>query len=569
MSKNNINTNNITTRQIDKYDGQRLYIKNEVIYELGNYLGGGAAGSVYQGIQIDKSNINLYNKEIAIKILSPLGYKTHPTNILTKCSIVYKGNSLTNEQINNKSNITVDNIYWLYNHSIKQVIAAYEDPLKDKQLRELPLSKCIEIWGYQPFGNNLNDNEIEKYNIRSNNVYVQGESITLPYIPCKYIKWLKNRDMICREMKNMLLIGGHPNIIDLYEVLELVQETKTTLFLILDYAAGGMLFERIKTNYNGISTEDFARKYFTQLLSGIEYCHGKGVAHRDLKPENLLLSDVSDSAILKIADFGFSTVIFSNETNIDESNKVKSIFKNEENTHDKQYNKKILNNNYDEDKDNDPPSLRRLRSVVGSPHYIAPEISSDDPSGYDGRKVDMWSAGVILYSLLTGALPFNNDIQYCNRFKRYKQWLNTDYQLLLKENKPIVLPTWFCPNNYSSLVNSLLVKLLHFDPLARLSATQAATHPWCLGHSAMSLYMLRESISEYDINLTRSNSLLLKSNSKRKDRKKSKSPEISNILQLDHIDDNEIIECNNKIKSTSPTNKKTSSLDFNNQSPKS
>eukprot|EP01035_Chromulina_nebulosa_P017694 gene17694-23284_t len=351
----------------------------------------------------------------------------------------------------------------------------------------------------------------------------------------------------------MLLIGGHPNVIDLYEVLELVQETKTTLFLILDYAAG----------------EDFARKYFTQLLSGVEYCHGKGVAHRDLKPENLLLSDVSDSAILKIADFGFSTVIFSNETTIDENNKVKSIPKNEEITNDKQNNKKITNNNYNEDKDNDPPSLRRLRSVVGSPHYIAPEISSDDPSGYDGRKVDMWSAGVILYSLLTGALPFNNDIQYCNRFKRYKQWLNTDYQVLLKENKPIVLPTWFCPNTYSPLVNSLLVKLLHFDPSARLSASQAAIHPWCLGRSAMSLYMLRESISEYDINTMRTNSLLLRSNSKRKDRKKSKSPENSNTLKLDHIDDNEFIECNDKIKSLSPTNRKTSSQDLSVQSSKS
>lgn len=135
---------------------------------------------------------------------------------------------------------------------------------------------------------------------------------------------------ICVEV---ITLGGHENIIDLHEVLELIQDSKTTLFLVMDLASGGMLFERMKINtWNGMSiivrqyhpylivftlgsynnniTEEFAKKYFNQLLSGLEYCHEKGVVHRDLKPENLLLSDTSESAILKIADFGFSAIIY-------------------------------------------------------------------------------------------------------------------------------------------------------------------------------------------------------------------------------------------------------------------
>lgn len=91
-----------------------------------------------------------------------------------------------------------------------------------------------------------------------------------------------------------------------------VLDSKSTLFLVLELVSGGELFERMKMSHLGCP-DDFARRYFVQLLSGIDYCHAKGVVHRDLKPENLLLSDGTEQALLKIADFGLSAVVFAAE----------------------------------------------------------------------------------------------------------------------------------------------------------------------------------------------------------------------------------------------------------------
>lgn len=267
--------NQIINRQVDKYDGQRIFVQNEVAYELSNYLGGGASGAVYQACDPNGNS----NKELAIKILSPIGYKTWPVTVVTnKCVLAQKGMPLNQDQLSGKASLTEENVWWLYNISMKTVIGAYEDPLRGRQLRELTLTRCVEIWGLNPLGEQLSEAEQDKLNVRADSVCVDGITIQLPRVPFKYIKWLRNREMICREMKNMMFIGGHPNVIELYEVLELIQDTKTTLFLVLDLANGGMLFERMKYNIsNSPSSEEFARKYFIQLLSGLEYCHAKGM----------------------------------------------------------------------------------------------------------------------------------------------------------------------------------------------------------------------------------------------------------------------------------------------------
>eukprot|EP00605_Chrysophyceae_sp_TOSAG23-4_P000508 GSChrysophyteH1.ASY1.ANO1.570.1 assembled CDS len=307
-------------RSISRYDGQTIYDKDGAIYELGNYLGGGASGSVYQAVDTHNSPTEDDEKTVAVKILNP------------------------------------------------------------------------------------------------------------------YLGWLQTRQSVCREMLNMKKIGMHENIVALHEVMELIQDSKSTLFLVLELVTGGELFDRMKIS--SASADSFARRYFTQLLSGIDYCHEKGVAHRDLKPENLLLSNSSEDALLKIGDFGLSAIVFASEMENELSNADAS---------------KI--------------SLRRLRSVVGSPHYIAPEVTANGNMGYDGFCVDLWSAGVVLYSLLTGTLPFGGDISTCPRS--------------LAANEDPVLPTWFFPPGMTPLAASLIISLLHTSPGMRISVKDAKKHPWC------------------------------------------------------------------------------------------
>ncbi|GMI30546.1 hypothetical protein TrCOL_g2209 [Triparma columacea] len=238
--------------------------------------------------------------------------------------------------------------------------------MKGDQLRELPLTRCLEIWGRAPFGGSeeefenmmdaLEDNSQESTSTLSTafsgngatlsggtvaspgtvsgltaNIFASRKAhycealnsyISIPRVPPKYLRYLRQRRVVSREMRNMLRLGraggGHRNVLRLYGVMELAQDSKSTLFLVLERADGGELFDKIKEDsihLSGAMYERNMRRYFTELIEGLSSCHGNGVCHRDLKPENLLLEyGEEEEGVLKIADFGLSAAMWTEIT---------------------------------------------------------------------------------------------------------------------------------------------------------------------------------------------------------------------------------------------------------------
>ncbi|XP_020272426.1 CBL-interacting protein kinase 8 [Asparagus officinalis] len=179
-----------------------------------------------------------------------------------------------------------------------------------------------------------------------------GESVAMKVLDRATIIKHKMVDQIKREISIMKLVR-HPHVVRLHEVLA----SRTKIYIILEFITGGELFDKIVKH--GKLSETDSRRYFQQLIDGVEYCHTKGVYHRDLKPENLLLDSQGN---LKISDFGLSAL--------------------------------------------PAQGVRLLRTTCGTPNYVAPEVLSH--KGYDGAIADIWSCGIILYVLMAGYLPFDD-----------------------------------------------------------------------------------------------------------------------------------------------------------------
>eukprot|EP00172_Hildenbrandia_rubra_P001046 Plantae.Rhodophyta-Hildenbrandia_rubra.ctg16273.p2 GENE.Plantae.Rhodophyta-Hildenbrandia_rubra.ctg16273~~Plantae.Rhodophyta-Hildenbrandia_rubra.ctg16273.p2 ORF type:complete len:441 (-),score=93.45 Plantae.Rhodophyta-Hildenbrandia_rubra.ctg16273:1980-3302(-) len=213
-----------------------------------------------------------------------------------------------------------------------------------------------------------------------------------------------------REIAIMKALN-HKNIVNLREVLS----SKSKLYIVMDLVRGGELFDMIESK--GELDERLARKYFQQLVDGIDYCHRRGVCHRDLKPENLL---VDEKGTLKITDFGVSSM-----------------------------------------KGGTSGGSDLLYTACGTPYYCAPEIINGAEEGYSGAKIDAWSCGIILYLLLTGSLPFQNEdmTQLYEQINRCK----VDY------------PSWM-PADARDLIANLLTKA----PERRYSLEDVKRHPWFL-----------------------------------------------------------------------------------------
>ncbi|KAL8766441.1 MAG: hypothetical protein Q9194_006269 [Teloschistes cf. exilis] len=217
-------------------------------------------------------------------------------------------------------------------------------------------------------------------------------------------KKLISRDMagrVEREIQYLQLLR-HPHIIKLYTVIT----TPADIIMVLEYA-GGELFDYLVKN--GKMPEDKARRFFQQIVCAVEYCHRHKIVHRDLKPENLLLDAELN---VKIADFGLSNI--------------------------------MTDGNF-------------LKTSCGSPNYAAPEVISGKL--YAGPEVDVWSCGVILYVLLVGRLPFDDDF----------------IPALFKK---IAAGSFTMPNYISAGAKQIINKMLRVNPVQRITVQEIRQNQW-------------------------------------------------------------------------------------------
>ncbi|XP_058089047.1 calcium-dependent protein kinase 24-like isoform X3 [Magnolia sinica] len=229
-------------------------------------------------------------------------------------------------------------------------------------------------------------------------------------IPKKKLICKEDYDDVWREIQIMHHLSEHPNVVR----IKGAYEDSVFVHLVMELCAGGELFDRIVTK--GHFSERKAAQLIKTIVSVVEGCHSLGVMHRDLKPENFLFISEEEDAALKATDFGLSVFY-----------KPGDMF-------------------YD---------------VVGSPYYVAPEVLQK----HYGPEADVWSAGVILYILLSGVPPF---------------WAETEagiFREILKGRLDFESAPWPC---ISESAKDLIKKMLNRDPKKRLTAHEVLCHPWII-----------------------------------------------------------------------------------------
>jgi calcium/calmodulin-dependent protein kinase I len=242
-----------------------------------------------------------------------------------------------------------------------------------------------------------------------------GEEVAIKFIEKKFVD-KQDLMLLAREIDIMKKVD-HNNVLKLREVFE----TDDTIALVMELVSGGELFYKIveKGNYS----EKDAANIVAQIINGVDYLHGEGIAHRDLKPENLLCSGEEEDDYrpfrVVIADFGLSKIFDSGEA---------------------------------------------LETSCGTPDYVAPEVITAEGS-YD-KSVDMWSIGVITYVLLCGFSPFLSSTQ------------TGLFEKIIKCEYDFPDPEW---TNISEEAKDYIRHLLIKDPKERWTAFQCKEHPWLSG----------------------------------------------------------------------------------------
>eukprot|EP00697_Spironema_sp_BW2_P016328 gnl/Spiro4/7508_TR3926_c0_g1_i1.p1 gnl/Spiro4/7508_TR3926_c0_g1~~gnl/Spiro4/7508_TR3926_c0_g1_i1.p1 ORF type:complete len:478 (-),score=71.96 gnl/Spiro4/7508_TR3926_c0_g1_i1:79-1512(-) len=249
-----------------------------------------------------------------------------------------------------------------------------------------------------------------------------GEQVAIKVLEKAKMIDIGDLERVTREIE-ILKVLKHPHIIQLYEVID----TPKNLYLIMEYASGGEVFDYIVKK--GRVTESEAAKFFFQLSSGVQYCHANRVIHRDLKPENLLLD--ADKNV-KIIDFGLSNIL-------------------------------RLSN--------------MLKTACGSPCYAAPEMIqglSYTPAA------DVWSMGIILYALVCGFLPFEDQ----STVLLYQKILSCSYAE---------------PEHAGQDAKDLIRRLLTVDPNQRITIDQVMRHPFITNNESVSRQVISAAAQPKDI----------------------------------------------------------------------
>ena len=211
----------------------------------------------------------------------------------------------------------------------------------------------------------------------------------------------------------------HPSIIKLYEIYE----DERHIDLVMEECVGGELFDRIlsRIDSGNLYSEKQAANIFKQMMSAVSYCHSQGICHRDLKPENILFLTKDEDSPIKVIDFGLSKIFG-------------DVAKN---------NKQVK---------------KSMQTRVGTAYYVSPEVLKGD---YD-EKCDIWSAGVILYILLSGDPPFNGEND------------NEIYRAIAKKKFSFPDKEW---KNISEDAKDL-IKHMICEPDKRYTAQQVLNHKW-------------------------------------------------------------------------------------------
>ncbi|GMI67032.1 SNF1 kinase homolog 10, SNF1-RELATED PROTEIN KINASE 1.1 [Hibiscus trionum] len=234
-----------------------------------------------------------------------------------------------------------------------------------------------------------------------------GQMVAIKILNRREIKKKAMEEKVAREIKILKLLM-HPHITRVYEVIE----TTTDIFMVMEYVESGELYDYMDGKRR--LEEDEARLIFQQIVSGVEYCHRNMMVHRDLKLENILFDSKCNA--VKIADFGFGNIMRDGHF---------------------------------------------LKTSCGSPNYAAPEVISGEL--YAGPEVDVWSCGVILYILLCGSFPFDDD----------------NFPILFRKIKRGVYST---PSHLSAGARDLISGMLLVDPMRRMTIPDIRRHPWFQAH---------------------------------------------------------------------------------------